>query len=710
MALTMSLFDELRHELMTYLDTDQVATIHRAFLLASEAHKNQRRHTGEPYITHPLEVAHILSSMRMDPQSITAAILHDTMEDTPIEKSQLIEEFGQEVADLVDGVSKLSQIEFTTKAEAQAENFRKMLLAMSRDIRVIIVKLADRLHNMRTITGLSPEKRRQKAIETLEIYAPIASRLGMYTFKMEFEDLGFAALYPARYRILKNAIHHLIKLRQDTISKIETNLKSCLEKHHLPPSAVGYHQRHLYSLYKKMKTQHLSFHEVMDFFSFRIVVANTDTCYRALGAIHNLYRPIPEHFRDYIAIPKTNGYQALHTVLFGPDSSPIEIQIRTADMDNKAENGITAHWIFKHEKGLKEAQHNAQTWLQGLMDLQQQNSNNAIEFIENVKIDLFPKEVYVFTPKGRIMELPLGATPVDFAYAIHSDIGNACIASKIDKRLVPLSTALANGQTIEIITAPGAKPNPAWLNFVVTGKALSHIKNYLKELHHEESVALGKRLLKRTLKLLGTPLDTITSDTLKATTKQLGYRTKESLYEAIGLGNEIASKVALQLTGHDDVPEKIVKKKKRSLAIKGSEGMVVKFAECCRPIPGDPISGFLEAGQGIVVHVKDCPQVTLLQNEPERYLPVRWEEDIESEFKVDINVEVINQRGVLAQITSTISDAEANIEDIRVEQRDGNYCSLDITLSVHNRIHLARVLRRLHSLKPVSRLSRREAS
>lgn len=702
----MSLFDELRHELMTYLDREQVEIIHRAYLLAADAHKHQRRRSGEPYITHPLAVAHILCALRMDYQSISAAILHDTMEDTPIEKTQLIEEFGQEIADLVDGVSKLTQIEFTTRAEAQAENFRKMLLAMSRDIRVILVKLADRLHNMRTLGGLAPAKRRQKAIETLEIYAPIASRLGMYAFKMELEDLGFAALYPLRYRVLERAAENITKVRHETIGHIETTLKICLEKHHLPPTAVWHHQRHLYSLYKRMKAQHLSFQEVMDFFSFRVIVENIDTCYRALGAIHNLYRPIPEHFRDYIAIPKTNGYQALHTTLFGPNGSPIEIQIRTVDMDSKAENGITAHWIFKKGKGFQEIQSHTQNWLQGLMELQQQNTDNSIEFIENVKIDLVPKEVYVFTPKGKIMELPQGATPVDFAYAIHSDIGNACIACKIDKRIVPLSTTLANGQTIEIITAPGARPNPAWLSFVVTGKARSHIKNYLKELHHAESVALGKRLLKRTLKILGTPLDKISNESLKAISHQLGYKTKEALYESIGLGNQVATLVAMQLTGDSDAP---VKKKKRSLALKGTEGVVVQFAECCRPIPGDPIAGFVETGQGIVIHVKDCPQAALLQSDPERYLPVRWEEAPEGEFKVDIIVEVINQRGVLAQVTAAIADADANINNVTIEEHDGNYCSLNFTISVRNRIHLARVLRRLRSLKPVSRIARKEA-
>ncbi|MBI5447459.1 MAG: bifunctional (p)ppGpp synthetase/guanosine-3',5'-bis(diphosphate) 3'-pyrophosphohydrolase [Gammaproteobacteria bacterium] len=705
----MSLFDELRHDLITYLDREQIEVIHRAYLLASDAHKHQHRRSGEPYITHPLAVAHILCSLRMDYQSISAAILHDTMEDTPIEKNQLIEEFGQEIADLVDGVSKLTQIEFTTREQAQAENFRKMLLAMSRDIRVILVKLADRLHNMRTLGGLPPAKQRQKAIETLEIYAPIASRLGMYAFKMELEELGLATLYPFRYRVLQTALEHVTKTRQAAVTQIETALKSCLEKHHLPPSAIWYHQRHLYTLYKKMKREHLSFQEVIDFFSFRIIVDNIDDCYRALGAIHNLYRPIPEHFRDYIALPKTNHYQALHTTLFGPNGTPIEIQIRTAEMDEKAEQGITAHLIFKKGKTLKEIQSHTQNWLQGLMDLQQQNTDNPVEFIENVKIDLTPKEVYVFTPKGRIMELPLGATPVDFAYAIHSDIGNACIASKVDKRLVPLSTPLSNGQTIEIITAPGARPNPAWLSFIMTSKARSHIKNYLKELNHSESVALGERLLKGALKIMGTTLSKFPHHALKSTASELGYPSKEALYEAIGLGNQIATVVALHLAEQNDTITPPSKKKKRALIIKGNEGRILRFAECCHPIPGDPIAGFFETGQGVVVHTKNCPEAARTQthNEPEHYLPVRWGETPEGDFKVKITVEVINQRGVLAQITTAISDADADIQNVNIEEHDGNYCSLHFTILVRNRTHLARVFRRLHSLNVVSRLARR---
>lgn len=700
----MSLFDALHQNLMTYLDPEQIDIIHRAYQLADAAHKHQSRKSGEPYITHPLEVAQILCDLRMDYQTITAAILHDTIEDTAIDKHHLAEEFGEEIANLVDGVSKLTQIEFTNRDEAQAENFRKMLLAMSHDIRVIIVKLADRLHNMRTLNGLAAHKRRQKAKETLDIYAPIASRLGMYGFKLELEDLGFAALHPWRFRIFQKALSALKEKNAPLIQKIESNLKKALSSQQLSPETVWFHQRHLYSLYHLMEQKHLSFSEIADFLSFRIVVDTQADCYRALGAIHQVYRPLPEHFKDYIALPKTNGYQALHTTLFGEKGQQIEIQIRSLEMNDKAEKGITAHWLFKHDHHSKEAQH----FLQGLMELQEQNSHDAIEFIEHVKADLFPKDIFIFTPKGEILTLPQAATPVDFAYAIHSDIGNRCIAAKIDKRIAPLSTALNNGETVEIITAPGATPNPAWLNFVITSKAKSHIKNFLKDQNHEASVTLGKRLLKRTLKLSGQPLETLSSSSFKACLKKLGYKNKNALYESIGLGNQLASEIALLLTGNED--SQLPTKQKRSLIIKGTEGRVLRFAACCRPIPGDPISGFFETGKGIVVHLKSCPQALKLRREPERYLPVKWQEHPEGDFKVDIFVDAVNQRGVLAEIASEIAEVDANIEDLSVEQRDGNYCLINITLSVFNRNHLARVLRRLKSLKHVCRLGRREAS
>lgn len=695
----MSLFIDLRNELLTYLEPSQVEVIEKAFKLAEQAHEKQVRKSGEPYITHPLAVAHILSSLKMDYQSIAAAILHDVIEDTPIEKSQIIAEFGEEIANLVDGVSKLSQIEFASRAEAQAENFRKMILAMTKDIRVILVKLADRLHNMRTLHGLSSEKRRQKALETLEIYAPIAYRLGIHAIKNELEDLGFAALYPWRFHILENALNKLFRHRKEILSHIESNIRTTLEKHNLPSVAIWGRRKHIYSIYQKMQSKQLPFNEVMDVYAFRIVVDSTDTCYRVLGVVHNLYKPVPERFKDYIAIPKTNGYQSLHTTLFGPQGIPIEIQIRTMDMDNVAEQGVAAHWLYK--TGPNEAQLRARGWLKGLMELQN-TTGSSLEFIENVKIDLFPEEVYVFTPKGDILELPQGATPVDFAYAVHSDIGNSCIAAKIDKRLSPLSTILANGQTLEIITAPGAQPNPAWLNFVATSKARSHIKNYLKDLKRSESIHFGQRLLQQTLKALKQPLEKIPDPIFKKTLDHFGYKSPEDLFAAIGLGNEMVALVALQLTGQP----KESRKKRRSLLIKGTEGIVVKFANCCGPIPGDPIVGIFDRGHGLIIHQKNCPKGQI-PSQPEHYLPLKWEEIVEGEFKTDIKVEVRSQRGILAQLTNAINLEDANIEDISIEERDGNYYVINLIITVRDRHQLAQVFKHIRSIKNVSKLSRK---
>jgi guanosine-3',5'-bis(diphosphate) 3'-pyrophosphohydrolase len=470
----------LRNELKTYIDDEQLLLIEEACLLGEKAHEGQKRHTGEPYITHPFSVATILAEMRMDPPTIIAAILHDVLEDTAVIKQELIDLFGKEVADLVDGVTKLTQIEFESRAEAQAENFRKMMMAMARDIRVILIKLADRLHNMRTLGSLPRKKRRRLAKETLEIFAPIANRLGMHAFRVEFEDLGFSALYPMRYRILRDAVNKAHGNRQEIMETIDQEIQKSFTKNNIRARSLTNREKHLYSIYKKMHDKHLSFSEVMDVYGFRVIVDKVDTCYRVLGALHNIYKPITQRFKDYIAIPKANGYQSLHTTLFGPYGVPIEVQIRTEEMHKMAEYGISAHWLYKTEKSVfGEAQLRAKEWLKGVLEMHK-NSKNSLEFIENVKIDLFPDEVYVFTPKGTILELPQGATPVDFAYAIHSDIGNTCVAAKLDRRLAPLSTQLTNGQQVEIITATGARPNPTWLSFVVTGKARSNIKHILK--------------------------------------------------------------------------------------------------------------------------------------------------------------------------------------------------------------------------------------
>lgn len=701
----MSYFTELRKELEQYLEPSQVELIEQAYLVARNAHRGQKRRSGEAYITHPVAAAHILATMRMDDQSIMATLLHDTLEDTSVSKEALVDKFGTEVADLVDGVSKLTQIKFETRAEAQAENFRKMVLAMVRDIRVILVKLADRLHNMRTLGVMPTDKKRRIAIETLEIYAPIANRLGMHSFYIELEDLGFQALHPMRYRALRQAVDKARGNRQEIMKVIESGLDEALASAGIDHSKLYGRQKHLYSIYKKMRSKSASFAEIMDVYGFRVIVDSNEDCYRALGAVHSVYKPLPERFKDYIAIAKANGYQSLHTTLFGPYGVPIEVQIRTIDMDHVAENGIAAHWLYK-TTGLdaEEAQLRAREWVKGLLEMQQ-STGSSLEFIETVKIDLFPDEVYVFTPKGDIMELPRGATSVDFAYNVHSDIGNSCVAAKVNRRLAPLSAPLVNGQTVEIITAPGASPNPAWLNFVMTGKARSNIRHYLKSRQQAESSSLGKRLLEKSLSDINCCLDDIPETTVNNIVAELHYDDIDELCEAIGLGNQVALVVAQRLLNktpeHDlDIADE------HPLMIKGTEGMVVHFADCCRPIPGDPIVGCLTTGQGITVHVEQCPKVSNFRHQAQRFIQMRWEDEVEGDFMVDLNVEVANQRGVLAELANVISEAEANINNIVVDPGDGRHNVVMLTLNVRDRIHLARVMRRIRSIKVVIRITR----
>ncbi len=702
-------FEDLRQELQNYLDSSQIATIGEAYELAKRAHEGQKRHTGEPYITHPVAVAHILAQMRMDPPTIMAAILHDVIEDTAVEKPHLIEKFGKEVADLVDGVTKLTQIEFENRAQAQAENFRKMMMAMARDIRVILVKIADRLHNMKTINCLPLEKRRRIAKETLEIFAPIANRLGMHAFRIEFEDLGFATLYPMRYRILKQAVTKALGTRHEIMELIDKEIQHSLKKMNIPIRALTGREKHIYSIYKKMHEKHLSFSEVMDVYGFRVIVDKLDTCYRVLGVLHNLYKPLTQLFKDYIAIPKANGYQSLHTVLFGPFGVPIEVQIRTEEMHKMAEYGISAHWLYKTEKAVfSEAQQRAKAWLKGVLEMHK-SSRNSLEFIENVKIDLFPDEVYVFTPKGNIMELPAGATPVDFAYAIHSDIGNTCVAAKLDRKLAPLSTGLTNGQQVEIITAPGARPNPAWLNFVVTGKARSNIRHFLKKQHREQSIELGKRLIEKSLRAYGLTLPEIPDEHLEFVIHSAKLESIQHLYEEVGLGNRTATLAAKQLAKFSDLSEKIKTHDltpHHPLAIKGTEGIVVSYAKCCRPIPGDPICGYIEPGHGVVVHIEQCPTLENFRNIQDKLIPLRWEEKVHGDFAVDLSVDILNQRGSLASLALVISESESNIEQINAEEFDGRYFSVNITLTTRDRKHLAKILRNIRKSKNVIRVIR----
>ncbi len=702
------LISDLCTLLDSYLPHDQVQEVYRAYLFGAEAHDGQHRLSGEPYIYHPLAVAKILAEMHMDYQSIMAAILHDVIEDTGTAKEQLADEFGTEVAELVDGVSKLTQIKFETQAEAQAENFRKMLLAMVRDIRVILVKLADRLHNMRTLGSMPAEKRRRIARETLEIYVPIATRLGMNALRVELDDLGFAALYPMRHRVLSEALRHARGNRKEILNKIETAIKRRLRQEEMP-GEVQSREKHLYSLYKKMRSKNLSFSDVFDVYAFRIVVDRVDTCYRALGIMHSLYKPVPGRFKDYIAIPKSNGYQSLHTVLFGPYGVPIEVQIRTADMNQVAESGIAAHWLYKSGGDEGNTGARAREWLRGLLEMQK-NAGNSLEFIENVKIDLFPDEVYVFTPKGEIMELMRGATAVDFAYAVHTDVGNTCIAAKIDRRLSPLRTPLFNGQTVEVITAPGAHPNPAWLNFVVTGKARASIRSYLKNLKRDEAINLGRRLLDKSLAEFALSSADIPRERYEQLLKEFNLKSVEDLFDAIGLGNRMAVLVARRLAPGDAVPDSAIetdgKAPTRALSIKGTEGMVLTYAKCCHPIPGDRIIGFVSAGRGIVIHTASCKNIAEYRHHPEKLIDVQWEAKPEGEYTAEIRVEVANQRGVLATIAAAIAEMGSNIENVDIEERDGMTSSLIFTITIHDRVHLARLMRRIRAIQLVMRIYR----
>ncbi|MDP1601915.1 MAG: bifunctional GTP diphosphokinase/guanosine-3',5'-bis pyrophosphate 3'-pyrophosphohydrolase [Legionella sp.] len=703
----MDYFKELMTELKAYLEQSQIEKCHQAFLVAHKAHQGQMRRSGEPYITHPVAAALILARMRLDYQTIMATLLHDVVEDTSISKEDLTEQFGEDVTALVDGVTKLTKIKFESRAEAQAENFRKMVLAMVKDIRVIIVKLADRFHNMHTLGAMPSRKRRRIAIETLEIYAPIANRLGMHAIFTGLEDLGFQALYPMRYRAIKSAFEKSKGNRRELTQKIEHDLEHALKELGIPYEHVFGRQKHLYSIYRKMRQKKSSFTEITDVFAFRVITEDIDSCYRVLGALHRTYKPVPQRFKDYIGIPKANGYQSLHTTLFGPFGVPLEVQIRTREMDKVAENGVAAHWIYK-SSGLEvnEAQLRAREWVQRLLEMQR-STGNSLEFIENVKIDLFPDEVYVFTPKGHIMELPKGATPVDFAYTVHSDVGNSCVAAKVNRRLVPLSISLTNGQTVEIITAPGAHPNPAWLNFVVTGKARSNIRHFLKSQQHAESITLGKRLLEQALAELASDYAKVPPESLQALLSDLNYKSSDELLYALGIGNHMPMVIAKRLVVAQESSDLDKTAKSRPLSIKGTEGMVVHFADCCQPIPGDKIVGRFQQGRGIMVHASDCPQINHIRSNPEQFIALRWDDQVQGEFWVDITVDVANQRGVLAALASAISEAESNIGNINVDPRDGRHNAVTFSISVSDRTHLARVMRRLRANKVVLRLYRK---
>jgi len=711
--------DDLCDRVRTYLLPEQVAQVRRAYDFGDEAHAGQHRKSGEPYIQHPLAVALILAEMHMDHETLIAAILHDVIEDTAIDRDRVSSEFGSEVAAIVVGLSKLTQLEFESQAETQARNFQRMLMAMADDIRVILVKLADRLHNMRTLGALAPEKRRRIARETLEIYAPIAQRLGINGIRLELEDLGFATLYPLRYKTIRTEMMRIRGNRKEVVDKIKDRIKRHLRQERLVAHVLG-REKHIYSIYEKMREKHLGFSGVNDVYAFRVIVDSVDTCYRALGVLHSLYKPVPGKFKDYIAIPKANGYQSLHTVLFGPFGVPIEVQIRTNEMDQVAEAGIAAHWLYKSGDGAaKSANKRAREWLRGILEMQQQ-AGNSQEFLENVKIDLFPDEVYVFTPKGSIMALPRGATAVDFAYAIHTDLGSSCVACRINRQLAPLRTPLVTGQTVEIVTAPGARPNPSWLTFVVTGKARATIRHYLKNLQSDEARALGKRMLERELESAGFSLATLESGGLSAVLSNLKLESIDRLYTEIGLGNRPAPLVVRLLQPENPPAEDEASKARRRrrgasesspvpLAIRGTEGMVVTFPKCCYPLPGDSIIGFLTAGRGIVVHQQHCANVADYRSAPEKWIDVQWAPVVDREFSVELSLDVINRRGTLATIAAALADANANIEDVDISERNERNTNMRFVVTVRDRKHLADVIRMVRRVKTVVRVTRKRA-
>jgi GTP pyrophosphokinase len=688
-----------------YLKPEDISQLQSAYHFSEAAHEGQFRKSGEPYISHPLAVANILAQWHLDPQALTAALLHDVMEDTAVTKTEITRNFGKPVAELVDGVSKLDKIEFETHEEAQAENFRKMLLAMARDVRVILIKLADRLHNMRTLQAVGPEQRRRVARETIEIYAPIANRLGLNSIYQELEDLSFSHLYPDRYRVLAKAVKGSHGNRREVVGKVMEAIKKKLKASGVEAQVHG-REKHLYSIYRKMREKHLTFAQVLDVYGFRIVVNDVPACYHALGALHALYKPIPGKFKDYVAIPKVNGYQSLHTTLVSPLGTPLEIQIRTQDMHKIAEAGVASHWLYKSsDTTLSELQKKTHQWLQSLLELQSQ-SGDSVEFLEHLKVDLFPDEVYVFTPKGRILSLPRGATAVDFAYAVHTDIGNRCVAVKINQELMPLRTELKNGDRVEIITAAHAKPNPTWLNFVVSAKARSRIRHFLKTMHFQESVQLGERLLNQALSVLGTASAGITDTQWDQLVRDAGVKSRQEIVADIGLGKRLAAVVARQLislgvaASHEaSLPGSVI--------IRGSEGIAVQFAHCCRPIPGDPIIGVISKGQGMVIHTHDCPVIAKARHDPDRVLDVAWDPETSKPFDVTIQLVVANERGVLAKVAAEIAEAKSNIQNVAVDPEHGSdYTNMLFTLQVQNRMHLAQIERGLRRIPEVVRISR----
>jgi guanosine-3',5'-bis(diphosphate) 3'-pyrophosphohydrolase len=697
--------DALTKLLEGYLTDEQIAEVRRAAEFATNAHKDQRRTSGEPYVYHPLAVARILAEMRLDHTTLIAAILHDVIEDTGISKDSLALEYGKDVAELVDGVSKIGKIEGMSRQERQAESFRKLLLAMTQDLRVILVKLADRLHNMRTMAHVASDKRRRIAQETLDIYAPIAQRLGIHTIRTELEDLAFEAMYPRRYFVLAAAIREQMGDSRNVIREVEQKLSAALKKEGIGASVVG-REKNIYSVYQKMQRKKLKFLKVMDLLGFRVIVSKVDDCYRTLGVVHHVFKPVPGEFDDYVANAKSNGYQSLHTACIGPGGHKIEVQIRTRDMHHVAESGIAAHWQYKlgAKDGQGAPQARAREWLRGLFDTL--GSSSSMDFLESVKVDLFPDEVYVFTPRGDIRRLPRGATPVDFAYAVHSELGEHCVAARVDGQLEPLNSPLKNGQTVQIITARHARPNAAWLNFVKTAKARTSIRSFLKNQREDEAIRLGRRLLEIAMRELKVPASALKDESVTAPVlKAYHLKDLEDLYVAIGTGARLAPLVARQMLPESAAaaaPERIGGS--APLAIEGTEGLVLDYARCCHPIPGDEIRGNVSVGRGIVVHRVDCRHA---KSRPQDWVSLTWADQVQGDYLAEIHVRAENQRGLLAHVTTEISEAGSSIENVQIPDRGGGEgLEMRFVITVRDRVHLARVLRRIRRVESVERVTR----
>ena len=715
-----SSFTDLTERLKLYLPSAEIQRIRDAFRFSDAAHLGQFRKSGEPYITHPIAVAGTLADWRLDSPAIQAALLHDVMEDSGIGKLQLAERFGPTVAELVDGVSKLDRLSFDSSIQAQAESFRKMLLAMARDVRVILIKLADRLHNVRTLGAVDGERQRRIARETMEIYAPIAHRLGLNEIYRELQDQSLAHLYPMRYRVLQKAVITARGSRREVLGKIQDAVQRQLAAARLKFELSG-REKTMFGIYRKMVEKRLSFSEVLDIYGFRVIVNSVPDCYLALGALHGLYKPVPGKFKDYIAIPKVNGYQSLHTTLIGPFGTPVEFQIRTQEMNRVAESGVAAHWLYKEDDAsLSELQSRTHQWLQSLIEIQKQTGDSK-EFLENIKVDLFPEKVYVFTPRGKIVSLPRRATPVDFAYAIHTDIGNKCVAARVNGEIQPLRTELRNGDVVEIVAGPVARPNPVWLGFVRTGKARAEICHFLRTTKRQESVELGARLFAQAAAQLSLAAQDISSERWDELAREAHARDRDELLADIGLGRRLAAVVARQillLTARHQAPSDGESGKTAPVAaaaaapvvVHGTEGMALQMANCCNPIPGDDIVGHMRRDMGLLVHQIECRHAQRARRaDPERWIDLQWGEDLSGMYNVNLDVRVVNERGVLGRAAAAISEAESNILNVHIEDEGANVAAIHFKIQVQDRRHLARVVRSIRRIKQVARVTRVKA-